>query len=139
LWDAVSGAHLNTLKGHSFWVTSLAFSPDGTRIASGSFDGTLLLWDSASGKQLNTMQVNKGHSYEITSVAFSLDGTRIVSASEREIFQLWDAASGVHLNTLEGQSGSATLAAFSSDCNSNIPGSSPALRQQWSAVGGMFN
>jgi WD40 repeat protein len=41
LWDAVSGAHLNTLKGHSDQVRSVTFSPDGTQIVSGSFDNTL--------------------------------------------------------------------------------------------------
>jgi len=78
LRDAVSGTHLNTLNGHSDWVLSVAFSPDGTRIVSGSKDNTLRLWDAVSGAGLNTLN---GHSNWVLSVAFSLDGTRIVSGS----------------------------------------------------------
>jgi WD40 repeat protein len=132
-----SGVHLNNLKGHSFWVTSVAFPPDGMCIVSGSFDQTLLLWGAASGEQLNTMRV-KGHPSKITSVAFSPDGTCIVSTLDNETFRLWNAASGAHLNTLDGQSGSATLAAFSSGIR-NVSGSSPGPIRQWSAVGGTFN
>ncbi|KAF8816122.1 hypothetical protein BYT27DRAFT_7185365 [Phlegmacium glaucopus] len=91
LWDAVSGAHLNTLKGHSGPVWSVAFSPDGTRIASGSADETLRLWDAVSGAHLNTL---KGHSDKVLSVTFSPDGTRILSESYDSILRLWDAVTG---------------------------------------------
>lgn len=45
IWDAQTGAHLRTLKGHSRMVYTVTFSPDGKTLASGSRDGTLLLWD----------------------------------------------------------------------------------------------
>jgi WD40 repeat protein len=44
LWDAESGEHIHTLEGHTSYVTLVAFSPDGQTIASGSADGTVLLW-----------------------------------------------------------------------------------------------
>jgi len=80
------------LQGHSDWVTSVAFSPDGTRIASGSLDSTIRLWDAASGTAVG--EPLQGHSDWVTSVAFSPDGTRIASGSLDSTIRLWDAASG---------------------------------------------
>ncbi len=78
---------------------SVAFSPDGTRIASGSTDKTVRLWDAASGDLLETLT---GHEGTVSSVVFSPDGTRIVSGSVDQTVRLWDTASGELLATLTG-------------------------------------
>jgi WD40 repeat protein len=70
LWDAVTGAALQTLKGCSGLVTSVAFSPDGKHIVSGSWDKTVCLWDAVTGAALQTLE---RHSRSITPVAFSQD------------------------------------------------------------------
>lgn len=110
LWDAVSGAHLNTLEGHSSKVYSVTFSPDGVIIASGSTDGSICLWDAVSGKLWKTFTKSSACVY---SVAFSPDGTHIASGSMGGVIRLWDATNGAHLITLEGYSSNFPPLAFS--------------------------
>ena len=59
LWDAATGALVRTFEGHSGSVNSVAFSPDGARVLSGSWDKTIKLWDAATGALLRTFE---GHS-----------------------------------------------------------------------------
>ena len=78
-----------TLTGHTSSVYSVAFSPDGKSIVSGSFDKTIKLWNAQSGKLLQTL---KGHSNSVHSVAFSPDGKSIVSSSSDKTIKLWNIA-----------------------------------------------
>ena len=83
LWDAATGQPVGQpLTGHTDAVTSVAFSPDGTRIASGSCDNTVRVWDAATGQPVG--QPLTGHTDAVYSVAFSPDGTRIASGSVRQ-------------------------------------------------------
>ena len=78
MWDADKGQEILTLKGHTDMVISVAFSPDGKRIVSGSGDQTVKVWDADKGQEILTL---KGHTAMVSSVAFSPDGKRIVSGS----------------------------------------------------------
>ncbi|KAK5662998.1 hypothetical protein OQA88_6412 [Cercophora sp. LCS_1] len=110
--EADWNACLQTLEGHSNWVKSVAFSPDGQQLASGSGDTTVKLWDPASGECVQTL---KGHSGSVNSVAFSPDGQQLASGSYDTTVKLWDPASGECVQTFEGHSSSVNSVASSLD------------------------
>jgi WD40 repeat protein len=74
-------------------VTTVAFSPDGQRLASASVDQTIKLWDLATGFEVLTL---RGHKGVVNAVAFSPDGQRLATGGEDRTVRLWDAP----LNTL---------------------------------------
>ncbi|EUC29070.1 hypothetical protein COCCADRAFT_8666 [Bipolaris zeicola 26-R-13] len=106
-------ACLQTLENHGSDVTCVTFSHDSTRLASGSEDRTVKVWDVSSGECLQTFE---GHEDYVTSITFSHDSTRLASASEDSTIKLWDTRnSGLCLQTLEGHSDWVNSVAFSHD------------------------
>jgi hypothetical protein len=122
-----------TLEGHSNDVTSVAFSPDGTRLASGSHDYTVKLWNVATGKAIASFE---GHSATVTSVAFSPNGTRLASGSWDNTIGFWDIPPGRELATFQGHSGTVTSVAFSPDGTRLASGSGDNTAKLWDLVTG---
>jgi WD40 repeat protein len=115
LWDVSSGEVLYTLSGHqgdALSRISVAFSPDGSLLASGSGDSTVKLWDVSSGEELRTLS---GHEWSVNSVAFSPDGRMLASGSSDDTVKLWDVSSGKELRTLSGHERGVNSIAFSPD------------------------
>ncbi len=88
LREAESFELVRFLSGHTGTVTSVAFSPDGSLLASGSWDQTIKLWEVATGQEVRTLS---GHSSTVSSVAFSPDGRLLASGSWDGTVLLWDA------------------------------------------------
>ncbi len=84
---------------HTGFVNTVAWSPDGKYIASGSADGTVRMWDVATGKQ---MYVYRGHQASVNSIVWSPDSQRIASGASDKTVQVLDAATGNHLYTYRG-------------------------------------
>jgi WD40 repeat protein len=83
---------MKPLEGHTNWVTSVGFSPDGTHIVSGSYDKTIRIWDVRTGEEV--MKPLEGHTGSVASVGFSPDGTHIMSGSYDMTIRIWDARTG---------------------------------------------
>ncbi|NWJ95119.1 MAG: hypothetical protein HXX20_04985, partial [Chloroflexi bacterium] len=101
-----------TLTGHSDTVISVAYSPDGKTLASGSDDNSIKLWETSTGKLLNTLT---GHSSYVWSVAYSPDGKTLASGSYDKSIKVWEVSTGKLLNTLTGHSSYVLSVAYSPD------------------------
>jgi WD40 repeat protein len=89
-FDPITGSSGKPCLGHEEAIKSVVFSPDGKRLASGSLDSTVRVWDVETGKQLGLPL--QGHTGGVCSVAFSPDGKWIVSGSSDCTIRIWDVS-----------------------------------------------
>jgi WD40 repeat protein/serine/threonine protein kinase len=119
-----------TCYGHSMPVRSVAYSPDGTRIATGSDDSTIKLWDADNGQEICTLSPNQGRVFE---VVFSPDGKRIASAGSDNTIKIQDVQSGNIVATLKGHDNYIKAVAFSRDGKQLVSIGFDATVKRWNA------
>lgn len=112
MYDVTTWDSIKTFLGHTGSVYSVAFSPDNSRILTGSFDKTVQLWDANSGELI---RIFSGHTSSVNSVAFSPDGLKGLSGSNDKTARLWDLSDGTLLRTFSGHKDFVMSARFSSD------------------------
>ena len=132
VWDAGTGNLIHTLRGHGNSVLCVAYSPDGSRIVTGSTDGYAIIWDAATGSLLRKLPALGGF---VCTASFSPDGTRIVTASG-DASRVWDAGTGAGLLTIKGHSGQVVSASFSLDSTRIVAGVEDGAARVWEASTG---
>jgi WD40 repeat protein len=119
--------------GHTSFVWSVAFSPDGTKVLTGSWDNTARLWDVSTGALVRAFE---GHSEWVYSVAFSPDGTKVLTGSDDKTAWLWDASTGALVRAFEGHSEGVYSVAFSPDGTKVLTGSGDGTARLWDVATG---
>lgn len=128
LWNLEKRSLERTLKGHSNWVYSLAFSPDDRTLASASADETVRLWETETGK----CRTLNGHGAPgVAAVAFSPDGQIVASGGWDKTVRLWKVATGACMRVLKGHSSNVTSVAFSPDSQMVASGSGDQTVRLW--------
>ena len=121
---------LSVLAGHDDVVTSAAYSPDGSRIVTGSSDKTARVWDARTRSQVAVLS---GHSSSVYCAAYSPDGSRIVTASADKTARIWDARTGAQLSVLSGHGDEVSCAAYSPDGSRIVTASADKTARIWDA------
>jgi eukaryotic-like serine/threonine-protein kinase len=112
LWDPATGKEVRALRGHVGSIYALAFSPDGTTLATAGADRDVRIWDVATGEPRVTLH---GHSAAVFGLAFSPDGKLLASASADRTIRCWDLDTDRQCHVLEGHTNWVMGVAFSPD------------------------
>ncbi len=133
VWDAASGQEQAVVRGHIHRVSSVCCSPDGSTLASGSWDKTVRVWDAASGRE---QAVLRAHESPVWSVCFSPDSRTLASGSWDHTVRIWDAASRQEQAILHGHQSGVKSVCASLDGRILASGSSDKTVRVWDAASG---
>ncbi|KAG8792126.1 hypothetical protein FRC16_000151, partial [Serendipita sp. 398] len=137
IWDAETGAAVGEqLEGHSGWILSVAYSPDGRKIITSSEDRTVRIWDAHTGSAVG--DPFKGHTDWVNSIAYSPDGSRIISGSYDKTVRIWDAQTGAVVGIpFQGHTDCISSVAYSPNGSHIISGSHDKTIRIWNAETGV--
>lgn len=121
-------SYSHTLRGHTDWIYSIAISPDGQTLASGSFDKTIKLWELSTGSLIHTLS---NHSKGVCCVAISPDNQTLASGSWDETIKLWRLDTGELIRTLKGHTASVRSLAIAPDSQTLVSGSFDETIKLW--------
>ncbi|CDF32779.1 WD40-repeat containing protein [Chondrus crispus] len=126
---------VQSFKGHSDQIYDVVMSGDGKRIASGSRDKTVRVWDAETGRQIGDTMT--GHTLWVRSVSMSGDGKRVASGSDDETVRVWDAETGRQIgDTMTGHTRWVTSVSMSGDGKRVVSGSGDETVRVWDAETG---
>lgn len=138
VWDVQTRQLVRSLPGHTAPCTSIDFSRDATLLASGSYDGTAIVWSTATWKPLQTLENPDRETATnwriVADVAFSPDGRTLAMASREGSVVIWDLATGQTVTTLSGHSSAVTAVAFSPDGRTLASGGDDQTIRLWNAA-----
>jgi len=134
LWRLCNGQLLRTIPAHTSQVDDVAFSPDGTELASASDDGTICLWDTATG--LRRFLLTPDIHAAVNAVAFTPDGKTLISGGWDNLVRFWDVDSGKLRSTLPKQSDWVRSLAVSPDGNMLAIGGDNGMLRLWNLATG---
>jgi WD40 repeat protein/DNA polymerase III delta prime subunit/UDP-2,3-diacylglucosamine pyrophosphatase LpxH len=123
------------LEGHTDQVHSVAFSPNGEKVVSASFDREIRIWDVNTGECLNVLE---GHTDQILSIAFSPDGQLLASGSHDKTIRIWNATDGQLLHVLEGHEGAVEAVCFRPESKLLVSCSQDETIQLWDVTDGKW-
>ena len=128
-----TGEDVRTLEGHTSWMTSVAFNPDGLTLASAGMEDGIRLWDAAAGTLVHTLE---GYAAGISSAAYSPDGLALLTGNWDGAIQVWDTITAGQVRTLQGHTENVTSVAFSPDGLMLASGSKDYTVRLWDAATG---
>jgi WD40 repeat protein/serine/threonine protein kinase len=128
------GPMIRTFEGHTAWVHAVVLTPDGSCAISGSWDGTLRVWDLESGQSVRTLE---GHTGWVNAVAVTPDGEDAISASSDRTLRVWDLESGQSVCTMEGHKDRVNAVAVTPDGKA-ISASSDRTLRVWDLESGQL-
>jgi WD40 repeat protein len=134
LWSKPTWNLKQTISAHSDWVRCLSFTPDGTKLVSGSFDKTIKLWELATGAVIHTLAE---HPKGVFALAVSPDGRLLASGSWDDTIKLWNLESGTLLHNLVKHKASVRSLAIAPDSQTLISGSFDRTIELWQIPDGV--
>jgi WD40 repeat protein len=129
VWNATTLKTIAVLNGHPNHINGASFSSDGTRVVTASNDGSVRIWDAATGKMITVLDGPKGN--WVLSASFSPDGTRVVAASSDDTARIWDIATGTEISILPVHKGFVQSAAFSPEGSRIVTASNDETVRIW--------